>query len=555
VSISPDGTFALVADFLNNRIRRVVIATGSVTTLVGSVDGYADGVGTQARFSQPCDVSVSPDGTFALVTDRENVRIRRVSIATGSVTTLAGSVVGYADGVGTQAAFNSPSGVSISPDGTFALVADGGNNRIRRVSIATGNVTTLAGSVRGYADGVGTQASFRYPYGVSISPDGTFALVADGGNNRIRRVSIATGSVTTLAGGSVQGYADGVGTQASFDNPSGVSISPDGTFALVADHNNHRIRRVSIATGNVTTLAGSVDGYADGVGTQASFSYPYGVSISPDGTFALVADYFNNRIRKISLASTICSAGFFCPAGSSSATASLCPAGSYCPSQSGSPVPCTAGYYCPDAGLPVAPSSVCSPGSYCPAGSSSPTVCPTGSYCASAYLSAPTARCPPSKYCIEGATSPSATCFAGYTCNNATGMVTSCSVGSFCSGSGVSVACPSGSYCPVVGLSAPQPCTAGFYCATVGLTSVSAACPSGAYCPSGMSAPVACPVGSYCPVTGLSVSVSCTAGSYCSAARLIAVSGSCPMGKYSLSGQSECTNCTSGSVSSASGMM
>jgi DNA-binding beta-propeller fold protein YncE len=320
----------------------------SNTNVAGSGDSaFADGVGTQASFFYPLDVSISPDGTFALVADCGNHRIRRVSIATGNVTTLAGSVYGYADGVGTQASFRNPRGVSISPDGTFALVADTDNNRIRRVSIATGNVTTLAGSVDGYADGVGTQASFSYPFGVSISADGTFALVADTLNHRIRRVSIATGNVTTLAG-SVQGYADGVGTQASFSNPEGVSISPDGTFALVADWQNNRIRRVSIATGSVTTL--------NGIDVSAR-----GISFSPASSLVLLTYPDANSLVRLSL-SNACPAGSFCPQGSSIATS--CAVGSYCPVASSSQLPCpSAGYVCTAAGL-AAPVS-CVSGYFC----------------------------------------------------------------------------------------------------------------------------------------------------------------------------------------------
>jgi DNA-binding beta-propeller fold protein YncE len=384
----------------------------SNTIFAGSGDfAFADGVGTQASFRSPQGVSISPDGTFALVADVNNHRIRRVSIATGSVTTLAGSVAGHADGVGTQASFKYPQGVSISPDGMFALVAETGNALIRHVSIATGSVTTLAGSGNStFADGVGTQASFDYPQGVSISPDGTYALVADSNNRRIRRVSIATGSVTTLVG-SVQGFADGVGSQASFGFPEGVSISPDGTYALVADLSNHRIRRVSIATGNVTTLAGSVYGFADGVGTQVRFGFPEGVSISPDGTYALVADGDNTRIRRVSIPTGSVTTLFgidvaavggisFSPASSlvlltypaantlvRLSLFNACPAGSFCPQGSSIPTSCAVGSYCPLTGLSAA---------------SAQSTCPSAGYvCTTAGLAVPLA-CQPGYFCAPG---------------------------------------------------------------------------------------------------------------------------------------------------------
>ncbi|MBL7999705.1 MAG: T9SS type A sorting domain-containing protein, partial [Candidatus Kapabacteria bacterium] len=99
------------------------------------------------------------------------------------------------------------------------------------------------------------------------------------------------------------GFADGTGTSAQFNLPTGVAVSPDGLTVYVADKDNHRIRKVS-ADGTVTTLAGSTTGFADGTGASAQFSFPTGVSVSPDGTTVYVADSGNDRIRKITLGTT-----------------------------------------------------------------------------------------------------------------------------------------------------------------------------------------------------------------------------------------------------------
>ena len=87
------------------------------------------------------------------------------------------------------------------------------------------------------------------------------------------------------------GSTDATGTSAKFHQPVGVALSPDGAFALVADTNNHRIRHIVLATKAVTTLAGSSSGSTDATGTSAKFNYPHGVAVSPDGVFALVADF------------------------------------------------------------------------------------------------------------------------------------------------------------------------------------------------------------------------------------------------------------------------
>ena len=170
------------------------------------------------------------------------------------LTTLAGSGRNMvADGMGTMASFYSPADVAISSDGRFALVAD--SDRVRRIEIASGQVTTLTGSGSdGFSDGTGSMAAFYAPRGVAISSDNKFALVADSMNYRVRRIEIATAQVTTLAGSSEYGNLDGTGSMAAFNAPRGVAISSDNTFVLVADQYNNRIRRVDIATAQVTTL-------------------------------------------------------------------------------------------------------------------------------------------------------------------------------------------------------------------------------------------------------------------------------------------------------------
>jgi sugar lactone lactonase YvrE len=344
VAVDASGNI-FVADRGNNRIRKVS-PTGVVTTLAGSTQGFADGTGTSAQFSNPYGVAVDAGGN-AYVADYANHRIRKVS-PTGVVTTLAGSSANsYADGTGTSASFNYPFGVFVDASGNV-YVADSANNRIRKVS-PTGVVTTLAGGSGGFADGTGTSAKFSNPYGVAMDTSGNL-YVADLSNNRIRKVSttgvvttlagsgtrgssdgsalagfagpncvaidaagnlyvaekdqhriskiLPDGTLTTLAGGSAAGFADGTGTSAQFTNPRGVAVDASGTV-YVADHNNHRIRKVS-PTGVVTTLAGSgTNGYSDGTGTSASFNYPMGVAVDASGTI-YVADYNNNRIRKVS---------------------------------------------------------------------------------------------------------------------------------------------------------------------------------------------------------------------------------------------------------------
>jgi DNA-binding beta-propeller fold protein YncE len=312
VSISSDGVFALVADTYNHVIRYIVLSTSSVTTLAGVAGsiGSANGIGTNALFNYPRGVSVSNDGAFALVADSDNNQIRHIVLSTSSVTTLAGDPESFdnADGMGTNAHFNAPRGVSISPNGFFALVADTDNYLIRSIDIASATVTTLAGDIYswGYSsNGEGTNAVFNWPVGLSISPDGLFTLVADTQANQIRHIVISTAIVTTLAGQLALGTTNGIGTNAMFYLPYGVSISSDGLFALVADTYSNTIRHIEISTASVETLAGTGSfGGDDGIGSNASFYYPYSVAVSPDLLYALVADTYNKQIRSITLTTT-----------------------------------------------------------------------------------------------------------------------------------------------------------------------------------------------------------------------------------------------------------
>ncbi len=299
--IATDGIYLYIADTNNNTIRKMAISTGVVTTLAGSAAswGSADGLSEEARFSIPRALAAGSGALF--VADTNNNTVRKVVIATGGVTTLAGhpGQRGTADGVGGGASFYNPEGIALA--GTDLLVADSLNHTIRKVAIATGVVTTLAGAPgnSGAVDGIGRGARFCTPRG--LATDGTNLYVADSLNHVIRRVVIATGEVTTLAG-SAEGWGatDGKGKEARFYAPHGVALVGNDLF--VTDTNNHTIRKVAIATGNVTTLAGSPGnhGSTDGSGANARFFAPHG--ITGDGTYLYVADTGSDTIRRVTIA-------------------------------------------------------------------------------------------------------------------------------------------------------------------------------------------------------------------------------------------------------------
>ena len=294
--LTTDGTNLYVAEYGNNRIRKIVIDNGTVTTLAGSSSGFADNaIGTWAEFRGP--VGLTNDGTNLYLADSENHRIRKIVIDNGTVTTLAGTGSrGSTDhATGTSATFDYPYG--ITTDGTNLYVVDLYGHIVRKIVIDNGTVTTLAGTgSAGSTDhATGTSASFSQP--TSITTDGTNLYLAEVGNDRIRKIVIDNGTVTTLAGSS-SGFADNAtGTLAKFNNPRG--ITTDGTNLYVAEYGNNRIRKIVIDNGTVTTLAGSSLGFADNAtGTLAKFNRPWG-TITTDGTNLYVPDTDNHRIRKI----------------------------------------------------------------------------------------------------------------------------------------------------------------------------------------------------------------------------------------------------------------
>jgi sugar lactone lactonase YvrE len=306
------------------------------------------------------------------------------------------------DASGTQASLSAPQGVAFSPDSSFLVFAENVGHRIRKFDFATAQVTTLAGvGTPSFADGPGSLACFSSPVGVAIDPTGAFVLIADVGNHRIRMLVLATRVVSTLAGSAASGFADGAGPVSTFAHPYGITISSDASFALVADTTGNRLRRISLASSHVSTLAGTGGAtWTDGAGGLAAFYAPTAVAISGDGSFALVADNANRRVRRVQLAAP-CGLGSFCPAVASAPTACaagafcnatgmtaesaqiVCPAGSYCALASAAPTACAANFYCNATGASSANAQVaCQAGTYCAAGSTMPSVCTAGYFCA-----------------------------------------------------------------------------------------------------------------------------------------------------------------------------
>jgi sugar lactone lactonase YvrE len=286
----------------DNRVVRVAM-DGTTTTIAGSAttQGYVDGPGNAALFDGPAGLWTDGAGTL-YVADEGNAVVRAVDLATSAVTTYAGAQsAGSSDGTGTAARFTAPEGVAT--DGTMAYVADTGNDTIRAVVLATGQASTLAGSagVAGFADGSGSQARLNHPEGVVIDCGARVLYVADTGNRRIRRVGLGDGSVSTL------GFSIAKGDPfIGFDAPSGLVLDDGRLF--VTDYTDDVVISIDLATGKASTVAGQygVPGRTDGAAVAASFYGPLGLTSDGHGHL-YVADDLNETVRAIDVASGVVS--------------------------------------------------------------------------------------------------------------------------------------------------------------------------------------------------------------------------------------------------------
>jgi len=316
--IATDGENIYLTDFFNHTVLKVSLKTGkeSVFAGVSGVSGFRNGNPAAALFSRPFGIVCTGGNLY--VADSANSVIRRISLATGEVSTFAGKpgAGGHLNGNPEKAMLRFPHG--IATDGKLLYVADTGNSTVRKIDLATRQVGTVAGmaGVAGLADGVKDQGRFNAPKG--LATDGTNIYVADTINGALRKVVIETGAVTTLAGKDFQpGASDGRGVEARFNNPTGVTVM-DG-IVYVADTGNSKIRRVDPETGEVITIAGKhffesncpllnlyrryksrkdeklISPKADGKGRQARFQSPGG--ITTDGKKLYVIDTKNRLVR------------------------------------------------------------------------------------------------------------------------------------------------------------------------------------------------------------------------------------------------------------------
>ncbi len=299
----------IFADNINRRVRKIS-PMGVITAFAGTGEVGSSGDGGQAKnatFNSPTDVAIDAAGNV-FISDQGTHRVRKVA-PDGVISTVAGTGVGFggynSDGIlAKNAELAGPQGLAVDKDGNI-LIADRNNNRIRKVTVADGKISTVAGTgLFGFSGdgGLATQADLATPTDVAVDSAGNI-YIADQGNNRIRKVSIADGKISTIAGTGTAGFSGDGGqstsAQINLSFPSFLAIDAAGDL-FFSDRSNHRIRKITINTGVISTVAGTGSSGFNGDGTLplgTNLSFPTGLAVDGAGNL-FISDTSVNRVRR-----------------------------------------------------------------------------------------------------------------------------------------------------------------------------------------------------------------------------------------------------------------
>lgn len=306
VEFDPTYRWLYIADCFNYAIRRLDMQSEEVTTFAGTGEAGHTGDGGQAseaNIDEIYAIQVDANGDVYIL-QRFNPSIRKIDAATGVISTVAGdATVGYGGdgGSATHAQMREPNDCILDRKGGL-LIADVQDQRIRRLDIASGTISTFAGTGEKEHTGDGGLASEAAIFGaraICVDDNGN-TYVCEREGNTLRRIN-ADGIITTVAGTGAKGYSGdgGPAIECEFNGPKAIRCDAEGNV-LIVDTENHAIRKYDAASGVITTVAGGHEG-ADGDGgpaVGAGLARPHGVVVDDKGAM-YIADSENHRIRVV----------------------------------------------------------------------------------------------------------------------------------------------------------------------------------------------------------------------------------------------------------------
>ena len=290
-----------IADTYNNSIRRIDSKSGIITTVVGTADKKQI-----SELKTPTGLTFDNYNNL-FIADLANLRIRKVNLDTGNSITLVGKK-SETESPNINASLGGPFNVVFDDKGNL-YVSNNGDSRVNKVDFSTGLVTTVAGTNETGYSGDGSAAKIAQlanPTGLALDSKGNL-YIADSGNERIRKINLSTGIITTVAGTGERGFTkDGVlAKYAELANPIGLAVDKQDNLFFV-DRGNNKVRKIDAATGIISTIAGTGEAGFSGDGelaTNAKLANPTGLAFNKIGDLFIV-DRGNNRIRKITGLST-----------------------------------------------------------------------------------------------------------------------------------------------------------------------------------------------------------------------------------------------------------
>jgi sugar lactone lactonase YvrE len=289
IAVDNDGDI-YIADSGNFRVRKVIAATGNIVTIAGNGSSEFsgdNGPAIQAGLGSPVGVAVDASKNLYILTAS---RVRKVSVSDGTISTVAGgSLSGFSGdgGPASIAQINQATALAVDAAGNI-YIADYANNRVRKVTVSTGIIDTIAGTGKSGFSGDGNSAidaELHGPYGIAVDRNGN-VYVADYFNCRIREVSSSNSQINTIAGNGTCGFAGdgGPATSASIGEIFGIALDSQGNVYL-ADNGNNRVRMID-THGNISTVAGNgaVGLLGDnGPATSAELETIYGLTLDHSG--------------------------------------------------------------------------------------------------------------------------------------------------------------------------------------------------------------------------------------------------------------------------------